>query len=197
VIWRHRSSASGRKHCWQRSNSTFMFRCVRGSLCGRISASPSKTKIKEKALIDEETRAVKVNKGRPVDVNDLVDALERGDEGIDIIRMICIEYDHAFAKDITQKFVAYGASPAATSPSSISEGSGKNMASLAAAAPKPPTASKLLQDKPFPTYRDPFEEESEADENDDSDFELEASLPKEPSDRELRPRASRVITIDD
>jgi hypothetical protein len=43
-----RSSASGRKHCWQRSNSTFMFRCVRGSLCGRISASPSKTKTRKR-----------------------------------------------------------------------------------------------------------------------------------------------------
>jgi hypothetical protein len=114
--------------------------------------------------------------------------------------MICIEYDHAFAKDMTQKFVAYEASSTATSESSsssISEGSGKNTASLAAAVPKPLTAPKLLQDKPFPTYRDPFEEESEADENDDSDFELESSLPKELSDRELRPRASCVITIDD
>ena len=117
--------------------------------------------------------------------------------------MICIGYDHAFAEDMTQKFVAYKASftsASATSEppsSSISKGSGKNTASSAAAVAKPATAPILLQDKPFPTYRHPFEEESEADENDDSDFELDASLPKELSDRKLRPRASRVITIDD
>ena len=115
--------------------------------------------------------------------------------------MICIEYDHDFAKDMRQKFVAYKASSTSASatsdPSSSSISKGKNTASSAAAVPKPPTAPVLLQDKPFPTYRDPFEEESEADENDDSDFELDASLQKEPSDRELRPRASRVITIED
>jgi len=114
--------------------------------------------------------------------------------------MICIGYDLAFAKDMTQKFVADKASSTSASAtsepsSSISKGSGKNVASSAAAMPKPPTAP-MLQDKPFPTSRHP-EEESEADENDDSDFEFDASLPKEPSDRELRPRASRVITIED
>lgn len=116
--------------------------------------------------------------------------------------MICVEYDHAFAKDMTQKFIAYQASftsaSATSEPSSASINKGKNTAPSAAAVSKPPTASMLLQDKPF---RDPFEDESEdeseADENDDSDFELDASLPKEPSDRKLRPRASRVITIDD
>ena len=41
---------------------------------------PLKDKNKEEALIDEEIRAVKMNKGRPVDVNDVVDALEDGDE---------------------------------------------------------------------------------------------------------------------
>jgi len=115
--------------------------------------------------------------------------------------MICIGYDHAFAKDVTQKFVAYKASSTSASAtsepsSSISKRIGKNVASSAAAVPKPPTAP-MLQDKPFPTSRHPSEEESEADENDDSDFEFDASLPKEPLDRELRPRASRVITIED
>ena len=115
--------------------------------------------------------------------------------------MICIEYDHAFAKDMTQKFVAYEASSASASatsePSSsgVSKSPGKNMVTSAVAVPKPPTVPKLLQDKPFPTYQDPFE--SDADESDDLDFELDASTPKVSTDRKLRPRASRVITIED
>ena len=41
---------------------------------------PLEDKNEEKALIDEEIRAIRMNKGRPVGVNDLVGALERGDE---------------------------------------------------------------------------------------------------------------------
>lgn len=42
---------------------------------------PLEDKSKEDALIDEEIDAVRVNKGRPVSVDDVVNALGRGDGG--------------------------------------------------------------------------------------------------------------------
>lgn len=113
--------------------------------------------------------------------------------------MICIKYDHAFAKDMKRKFIegskASFASASVTSEPSSSHNKSTGSSTPASAASNAPV---LLENKPVPRNRNPFAEESEEDENeDDSEFELDASLPKVPSDRKLRPRASRVIAIED
>ena len=113
--------------------------------------------------------------------------------------MICIKYDHAFAKDMEGKFIDYKASFASAStisePSSSankSAGSSTSTPASAAAISKQSNASVLLQNKSLRRNRNPFEEEGDENE-DDSEFELDTSLPKTPSDRKLR---SRVITIE-
>ncbi|KAJ3510253.1 hypothetical protein NLJ89_g4787 [Agrocybe chaxingu] len=81
---------------------------------------PLEDKMAEKVLIDKEMLAVKSKGGHPVDADDIIAALERGDEvqvlhhlspaaahiflqGIDILRMTCVKYDHAFAKELEER----------------------------------------------------------------------------------------------
>ena len=78
-------------------------------------------------LVKAEMDKVKANKGTVVTEKDIITALNRGDEvscatslvddilitkqkklqGIDIIRMTCVKYDHVFANDMKDKFVNY------------------------------------------------------------------------------------------
>ena len=108
--------------------------------------------------------------------------------------MICTQYDHAFVKGIGQKLVDYKASlvpiSATSEPSPLGTHKSARTSGTASAAAAP-NASVLLRDRPLPRYWYPFEEDDEQ----GSDFELDTSLPKVSSDRELRPRASRAICV--
>ncbi|KAJ3500303.1 hypothetical protein NLJ89_g9860 [Agrocybe chaxingu] len=57
--------------------------------------------------VGDEVSAIINGKGLPVTEQDIIDALSRGDEGIKIVRMTCILYDHDFAHDIERRFVAW------------------------------------------------------------------------------------------
>jgi hypothetical protein len=116
--------------------------------------------------------------------------------------MICTHYDHSFATDMQSKFVDYNVSLSSGSATSEPSPLGTNKSTRTSAtgsSAAAPNAPVLLQDRPLPRHRDPFEEESEEEDSQneaqDSDFELDTSLPKVSSDRELRPRASRVISF--
>ena len=120
--------------------------------------------------------------------------------------MICIKYDHAFANDMKRKFIDY--KPSCASASAISEPSssgkktaGTSTSASAAAVPKPLQGPVLLWNNSSRRKRNRSdEEESDTDRNDlkeDSEFEPQTPLLKEPSDRKLRPRTSRIITIED
>ncbi|KAF9525904.1 hypothetical protein CPB83DRAFT_908867 [Crepidotus variabilis] len=65
---------------------------------------PIDDKEAEEILVAAEVVAVK-NKKPLYEVNakDIVKAFRRGDEGVDIIRMTCVKYDHVFVKDIQQR----------------------------------------------------------------------------------------------
>ncbi|KAF9461373.1 hypothetical protein BDZ94DRAFT_1299267 [Collybia nuda] len=54
--------------------------------------------------VDEEMVKIKNNNGRPVSIEDIISAFENGAEGIDIIKMQCVGYDHTFADDVETKF---------------------------------------------------------------------------------------------
>ncbi|CAA7270712.1 unnamed protein product [Cyclocybe aegerita] len=57
----------------------------------------------EARLIEKEVKAVVRSSGLPVREQDLIDALCRGEENIDIIQMTCVKYDHEFANDMMNK----------------------------------------------------------------------------------------------
>ncbi|KAF8957580.1 hypothetical protein BDZ97DRAFT_1924462 [Flammula alnicola] len=78
------------------------------------SIIPIDDKAEEKNLILEEVLAVKNGKGRPVTEDDIICAFSKGNEGIDIIRMTCVKYDHVFADDMKAKFSNYDTLLAAT-----------------------------------------------------------------------------------
>ncbi|KAF8951644.1 hypothetical protein BDZ97DRAFT_1884936 [Flammula alnicola] len=81
---------------------------MRARIALRIaSIIPIANKEEEEKLIQAEVRAVKDGKGRPVTEGDIISAFSKGDEGVDIIRMICIKYDHIFADDMKAKFSNY------------------------------------------------------------------------------------------
>ncbi|KIM36909.1 hypothetical protein M413DRAFT_282123 [Hebeloma cylindrosporum] len=147
---------------------------------------PLADKSKADVLFDEEVDAIKANNGRPLDAGDIISALERGDEAINLVRMICIAYDHAFAEEMERKFAEYKASFTSASTAEPSPSRGKTIAARApaSAVPKPKIAPPPLR-----RNRSPETDES-------SEFELEVATPIVPSDRKLRPRASRVIVID-
>jgi len=119
--------------------------------------------------------------------------------------MICIKYYHAFANDMKRKFIDY--KPSCASASALSEPSslGKKIADTstsasAAAVPKPPKGPVLLRNNTSRRKRNRSdEEESDTGGNDwdSAEFEPQTSLTKVPSDRKLRPRTSRIITIVD
>ncbi|KAF8957574.1 hypothetical protein BDZ97DRAFT_1762834 [Flammula alnicola] len=87
---------------------------MRARIALRIaSIIPIADKEEEEKLIQAEVQAVKDGKGRPVTEGDIISAFSKGDEAVDIIRMICIKYDHVFADDIKAKFSNYDAMLAA------------------------------------------------------------------------------------
>ncbi|KAF8182322.1 hypothetical protein BJ912DRAFT_1145231 [Pholiota molesta] len=79
------------------------------SMCARIalrlaSMIPIDDKEEEARIVQNEVKAVSVNKGRPVSEEDIIDAFRRGDEGIDIILMTCVKYDHDFANEMKARY---------------------------------------------------------------------------------------------
>jgi len=73
----------------------------------KVGVLPVDDAREEEMLVKAEMDKVRGNKGTEVTEDDIVEALNRGDEGIDIIRMTCVEYDHLFAHDIKLKFANY------------------------------------------------------------------------------------------
>ncbi|TFK23032.1 hypothetical protein FA15DRAFT_493930 [Coprinopsis marcescibilis] len=69
---------------------------------------PSGDGVKDEELVTEEAEAISGKRSRrPVNAYDIIQAFSRGDEGIDIIRMKCVKYDHVFMNDIECKFANY------------------------------------------------------------------------------------------
>ncbi|KAJ7101871.1 hypothetical protein C8R44DRAFT_808816 [Mycena epipterygia] len=58
----------------------------------------------------------------PVTEQDIIAALNRGDEAIDIIRMKCVSYDHEFAAELARRYEAYKASGPHVRPPRASKG---------------------------------------------------------------------------
>ncbi|KDR85968.1 hypothetical protein GALMADRAFT_235162 [Galerina marginata CBS 339.88] len=81
---------------------------MRARIALRVASTlPAEDKETEEDLIKAEMQAVKNKKGLPVTEEDVITALSKGDEGIDIIRMTCVKYDHDFADDMKAKFANY------------------------------------------------------------------------------------------
>ncbi|KIM36910.1 hypothetical protein M413DRAFT_282158 [Hebeloma cylindrosporum] len=114
--------------------------------------------------------------------------------------MTCIKYDHAFANDMKRKFADYKASSASGSAASEPSSSG-NKRTSASAPPSTPAASKPSNSpvKSLRTNRDRVgvEPDSDDENGDTSEFELETPLPEVASDRQLRPKASHAVTVED
>ncbi|KAJ2924922.1 hypothetical protein H1R20_g12189, partial [Candolleomyces eurysporus] len=53
---------------------------------------------------EKEMENIKQGKGRDVSEETIIEAFSRGDEGIDIIRMQCVAYDHTFSRDIEERY---------------------------------------------------------------------------------------------
>uniref|UniRef100_A0A8H7Y9A5 DUF6697 domain-containing protein n=1 Tax=Psilocybe cubensis TaxID=181762 RepID=A0A8H7Y9A5_PSICU len=70
---------------------------------------PSTSKADEETLIRSEIKSIKINKGMHLTENDIIDAFSKGEEGIDIIRMTCIQYDHVFLNDMKTRYSSYSA----------------------------------------------------------------------------------------
>lgn len=57
--------------------------------------------------VEEEIKNIRSNNGRPITVEDIMAALECGEEAVDIIKMQCVLYDHTFMEDMEMKFQLY------------------------------------------------------------------------------------------
>ncbi|KAJ2911597.1 hypothetical protein MD484_g8818, partial [Candolleomyces efflorescens] len=55
-------------------------------------------------LVIQEMESIKQGRGKFLTEEDIIDAFTRGDEGIDIIRMQCVQYDRTFAQDIEERY---------------------------------------------------------------------------------------------
>ncbi|TFK34128.1 hypothetical protein BDQ12DRAFT_378449 [Crucibulum laeve] len=66
---------------------------------------PVDDELKAEALVQKQMCAIKGGKGKTISVTvkELISALERGDEGIDIIRMECVDYDQSLARDVEKR----------------------------------------------------------------------------------------------
>ncbi|PPQ75507.1 hypothetical protein CVT26_015839 [Gymnopilus dilepis] len=68
---------------------------------------PAKNDQDEQKMVNAEIEAIKKGKGRNVTESEIITAFSKGEEGIDIIRMTCVKYDHVFAQDMKDKYVNY------------------------------------------------------------------------------------------
>ncbi|KAF5322664.1 hypothetical protein D9619_002219 [Psilocybe cf. subviscida] len=68
---------------------------------------PIDNKEREEALVNEEVEKIRRGKGKKVTTRQILEAFSNGDEGVDIIRMKCVKYDHVFAHDIAKRFKDY------------------------------------------------------------------------------------------
>ncbi|KAF9481102.1 hypothetical protein BDN70DRAFT_992137 [Pholiota conissans] len=92
---------------------------MRARIALRFSSMiPASNKDEEDRLVKREVEAIKANKGRRISEQNIIDAFCRGDEGIDIILMTCVKYDHVFADDIQTQFAN---PPSETGPSTNME----------------------------------------------------------------------------
>ncbi|KIM85967.1 hypothetical protein PILCRDRAFT_816517 [Piloderma croceum F 1598] len=55
------------------------------------------------AAVEQEMNRIRKRQGGKLSAEDVIAALARGDEGIDIITMKCVKYDHEFAQDLRNK----------------------------------------------------------------------------------------------
>ncbi|KAF8177598.1 hypothetical protein BJ912DRAFT_1063501 [Pholiota molesta] len=68
------------------------------------SIIPMDDKDEEERIISEEVDSIKKDRGRPVSSDNIIAAFSDGDEEIDIVRVKCVQYDHAFADDLKSRF---------------------------------------------------------------------------------------------
>ncbi|KAF9481104.1 hypothetical protein BDN70DRAFT_876706 [Pholiota conissans] len=83
----------------QKQNS--VYHLIRARVALRLSVTiPIEDKEEEARIIEEEVKAIKRKQGTLVSEDDIVNAFSNGDEQIDIILMMCVDYDHTFANDM-------------------------------------------------------------------------------------------------
>ncbi|KAF9562269.1 hypothetical protein CPC08DRAFT_761565 [Agrocybe pediades] len=68
---------------------------------------PVDDKKAEEDLVDTEVQNVRENRGIALSEEEVISAICRGDESIDLVRMTCVKYDHVFANDIARQFPNY------------------------------------------------------------------------------------------
>ncbi|KAF8177599.1 hypothetical protein BJ912DRAFT_908633 [Pholiota molesta] len=69
------------------------------------SVIPMSDKNEELRTIGEEVNLIKNDRGRFLSIDDIIAAFADGDEKIDIIRVVCVQYDHVFADDMKTRFL--------------------------------------------------------------------------------------------
>ncbi|KDR75435.1 hypothetical protein GALMADRAFT_249491 [Galerina marginata CBS 339.88] len=102
-------------------------------------AIPLEDKEDEKRRVEVEIEAIKRDKGQPVSVADIIAALSNNDEGIDIIRMTCVKYDHDFVNHMKVKLLDYQVKPKGKRPG------GHSKALIVMKQLKKPTPNARLQ----------------------------------------------------
>ncbi|PPQ75509.1 hypothetical protein CVT26_015841, partial [Gymnopilus dilepis] len=60
-------------------------------------------------IVRDEIKAIQRGNGRSVREDEIIAAFSRGDEGIDIIRLVCVKYDHLFADHMRDRLATYPA----------------------------------------------------------------------------------------
>ncbi|KAJ7505556.1 hypothetical protein B0H11DRAFT_2340847 [Mycena galericulata] len=73
----------------------------------RIALRKTGRSADDKAAVAHEVKKIKAKKGVPLTVNDIIEALSRGDEWINIIGMQCISYDQKLVADMERKHDAW------------------------------------------------------------------------------------------